>query len=107
MIRFTALFFCLLLAGCASPDVGPPPVDLDELAPLMADLQLAEALSTELPIVVRDSVRQVYFDRVMEDHNTNRAAFDSITWLVRQEPIWIDSLYNKVAVILAEFDVPE
>jgi hypothetical protein len=50
--------------------------------------------------MVRDSIREVYYDRVLADHDYNRASYDSITWILRQEPVWIDSLYEKVAVIL-------
>lgn len=104
MTRFFALFLTLWLAGCASPDAGPPPVDLDLLAPLMADLQVADALATEIPVVVRDSIRQVYFDRVLADYGTDRAGFDSLTWIVRREPVWIDSLYEKVNVLLMKME---
>ena len=91
-----------MLSSCTSPDAGPPPVDLEFLAPLVADLQVAEALSTEVPILVRDSIKEVFFDRVLADHHTDRATFDSLTWIIREEPSWVDSLYGKVSVILAK-----
>lgn len=73
---------------------------MDRLAGVLADLQVAEAMSVEIPVIVRDSVREVYYDRVLADHDYTRASFDSLSWIVRQEPAWIDSLYNKVSVIL-------
>jgi hypothetical protein len=100
MIRFLLLFSCGLLTACVSPGAGPPPVDMDRLAAVTADLQMAEAMSVEIPVMVRDSIREVYYDRVLADHDYNRASYDSITWILRQEPVWIDSLYEKVAVIL-------
>ncbi|WP_020569251.1 hypothetical protein [Neolewinella persica] len=105
MTRFIVLCLVFLMTGCTSPNVGPPPVDLDKLAPVMAELQIAEALATEVPVLIRDSIKQVYFNRVLEDYDMNEASFDSLTWLVRQEPIWIDSLYTKIGVLLAKLEV--
>ena len=52
---------------------GPPPVDMNRLAPMLTDLQVAESLMTEMPVVLRDSMREVYYDRVLEDHRSNRS----------------------------------
>lgn len=92
----------LLFAGCAQPGPGEPPVALEDFAPLIAELQIAEGLTNEIPVVVRDSMREVYYDAVLTDFATNRAEFDSILWLVRQEPEWVDSLYVRVGDILAK-----
>jgi predicted metal-dependent HD superfamily phosphohydrolase len=99
------LFALYLLTSCASPDAGKCPVDLDELAPLIADLQLADALTTEVPVNVRDSMREVYFDNVLAQYGSDRRSFDSLTWIVRTEPAWVDELYTKVGVLLAKEEV--
>lgn len=104
MTRLIALSLSLLLSGCASPDAGPPPVDLDRLSLVMTDLQIAEALGTEVPVLIRDSIKQVYFNRVLEDHGMSEATFDSLTWIVRKEPAWVDSLYTRVGELLAKLD---
>lgn len=104
MISRTPFFISalFLLTTCASPDAGECPVDLVELAPLVADLQLAEALATEIPVPVRDSMREVYFDNILAEYGTDRRAFDSLTWIVRSEPAWVNELYTKVGVVLAK-----
>ncbi len=107
MKRFLLLLSLAVFTRCTSPDAGPPPVDLDMLAPLMADLQVAEALATEVPVLVRDSMRETYFDRVLADHQTDRATFDSLTWIIREEPSWVDSLYARVTVLLAKESLNE
>lgn len=86
----------LLLLSCVQPGAGEPPVNIRELAPLVADLQLAEALTAEIPVLVRDSMREVLYDRTLAEHGTTRTAFDSLLWIVRQEPAWVDSLYTQV-----------
>lgn len=106
MTRLITLFsFTLILASCAQSGAGEPPVNIRELAPLVADLQLAEAITAEIPVLVRDSMRQVYFDRTLAENETSRAEFDSLLWIVRQEPAWVDSLYTQVGEILSRRQV--
>ena len=100
-MRHLALALLLCTCACANPMAGPPPTDLHELAPVIADLQLAESLTGEMPVVLRDSLREVYYDNILRDHDTDRATVDSLMWLVRKEPEWIDSLYTEVGEILA------
>lgn len=95
-------FLLLVVTACAQPGPGEPPVALEEFAPLIAELQLAQGLTNEIPVIVRDSMREVYYDAVLAEFGTNRAAFDSTLWLVRQEPEWVDSLYTRVGDILSK-----
>lgn len=104
MIRNFLIAVLVSLTACTSPGAGDCPVDLDIIAPVMTELHLAESLSTEVPIQVRDSVEQVYFDRVLEDHQLSRKSFDSLMWIVRQEPAWVDSLYTRVGEALARME---
>ncbi|TXF91289.1 DUF4296 domain-containing protein [Neolewinella aurantiaca] len=105
MIRPTLLFvLTLILTACTSPDVGDCPVDLDVITPVMTDLHLAEALSTEIPVLVRDSMQEVYYNKVLEDHGFSRTSFDSLMWIVRKEPAWVDSLYTRIGVSLARME---
>ena len=101
------LLFCLLTAACANVDPGDPPVDTAKLAQVLAELHLAESLVAEVPVVVRDSVQSVYYESVLADHGYTRAEFDSIMWIIRSEPIWIDSLYTQAGVIVARDMVEE
>ena len=55
----------------------------------------------EIPILVRDSMREVLYTNVLAEHDLDGGAFDSIMWQVRREPLWIDSLYTRVGDLLA------
>jgi hypothetical protein len=55
-----SIILTTLVGSCAQSGPGQPPLDLNELAPVIADLQLAEALTGEVPVLVRDSMREVY-----------------------------------------------
>jgi|GEM_PF-2005518 len=103
-LRFPIFLLCALTT-CASPDAGECPVDLDELAPLVSDLQLAEAMTSEIPVIIRDSMRAVYFANVLAEYDTDQRTFDSLTWIVRREPAWIDSLFTRVGVLLLKKEV--
>ena len=102
-MRFlTYLLLCYSLFQCAEAQIGTPPSDVAWLAPIVADLHLAEAMTNEIPILVRDSMREVMYDNILAEHELNRPAFDSIMWEMRREPVWLDSLYTRVGDILAK-----
>lgn len=101
----TVLILLAILSACVAPASPPPPPEATYLAPVVADLQIAEALTGEVPVLLRDSMRDVFYDRTLADHDLDRATFDSLLWIVRAEPEWIDSLYSQVGVILAKKDV--
>lgn len=71
------------------------------MARVIADLSLAEGLVAEVPVIVRDSMQAVYFDSVLAEHDLTRPAFDSLLWIVRREPAWIDSVYTEAGNIVA------
>jgi hypothetical protein len=104
MIRILYILIIASLTACTSPGAGDCPVDIDVLAPVMTDLHLAKALSPEVPIQFRDSMEEVYYDKIFEDHQIDRTSFDSMMWVVRQEPAWIDSLYTRVGESLARIE---
>lgn len=66
---------------------------------------MAEALTGEIPVLVRDSLRNLMYDSVLADHNLDRLTFDSLLWIVRAEPIWVDSLYTKVGELLTKVEL--
>lgn len=91
----------LLLFSCA--EAGPPPLppEAETLVPVMTDLQLVEAIMPEVPVMVRDSMRDVFNERTLADHGLDQERFDSLLWIVRAEPVWIDTLYSRVGDELA------
>lgn len=105
MSRFLPLLLFLGLLSCAEPGPGAPPAEVKSLAPVVAELQMAEALTGEIPVLVRDSLRNLMYDSVLADHNLDRPTFDSLLWIVRAEPIWVDSLYTKVGELLTKVEL--
>ena len=107
MIRAIAFLLPLLCFGCANVDPGPLPVDAAKLGNVIADLQLAEAISSEVPVVLRDTMSGIYYDSVLAEHGYTRAEFDSIMWIIRQQPVWIDSIYTRAGEIVAREMIEE
>ncbi|OAV46170.1 DUF4296 domain-containing protein [Lewinella sp. 4G2] len=91
-----------LATACTTDTPGPIPVDADRLVPMLAEMHLAESLVTEVPVVLRDSMREVFYDGVLSEHGSTQEEFDSLMWIVRQEPAWVDSLYVRAGAYLAE-----
>ena len=70
----------------------------------MTEIHLAEALAFQAPAQVKDSMQELYFNKVLEDYQLSRESFDSMIWIVRQEPVWVDSLYSRIGVTLAKME---
>jgi hypothetical protein len=107
MTRWLTVPIFLFLLGCANVDPGPPPVDVDLLATVVAELNLAQSVSSQAPVIVRDSIQAVYFDEVLADHDLTRPEFDSLMWIVREEPVWVDTIYSRAGEIVARRMVGE
>ena len=101
MKTYSLLFSLLFLAGCAEREFAPPPVDLDAFAPILADAMVAQSLTAEVPTVLRDSMRGVYLQRSLEVYGMDTTAFDSLMYLLRREPHWVDSAFSRAGVVLA------
>ena len=97
----------MAMAACSPLETGPSPVDATYLAPIVTDLQLAEAIVGDIPTVIRDSMRKVYYDRVLEQHQISQEVFDSLMWVVRKEPKWIAELYQLVNDQLAKVEAEQ
>ncbi len=101
------LLIGLLAHRCAQVDPGPPPVDADKMVQVIADLNLAQSLTSEIPVLVRDSMEALYHDSVLADYGYTRPEFDSLMWIVRQEPVWIDSIFSRAGAIVARGMIEE
>lgn len=91
----------LVLAGCAQAGPGSPPAEVQNLVPVLADLHLLEAMVDELPLDLRDSIRPLWYDRTLADHELQFDEFDSLMWVLRSEPDWTAEIYTKVQEELA------
>ncbi|MEM9836687.1 MAG: DUF4296 domain-containing protein [Bacteroidota bacterium] len=102
-----ALLLLATLESCSPKTTGPPPVDVDLMVPVLADLQLAESINIEIAAALRDSMKRVYQDKILADYELTRPQFDSLMWIIRSEPEWVATIYSRVNDELATRDAEE
>ncbi|PHI19222.1 hypothetical protein CEQ90_14260 [Lewinellaceae bacterium SD302] len=104
MLRILLLLLLSSLTACAPKQLPPAPVDVDRLAAAISDLHLAGGLAGELAVTIRDSMQKEMEDRVLERHGYASEEFDSLMWLIRSEPEWVEEVFQKVSDGLATFE---
>lgn len=104
MIRSSFILLIFLFFACNPKTTGPAPVDVDRLAALLKDMHLANGLSIEIAVNIRDSMRQEMEMQIIEDHGYTLAEFDSLMWVVRSEPEWVEEVFRKVSDDMATFE---
>lgn len=107
LIRYLWMLPAVFFLGCRPNDKELPPVDVERLSELVADLHLMEGMSVEIPITLRDSMKAIYTERVLADHDFTAAEFDSLMWIVRSEPIWMESFFEAVSDRLAVLEAKQ
>jgi hypothetical protein len=95
------LVLLAVCCGCAQRDADPPPFDVARVARVVADLHVAQSLINEIPLAVRDSMQAIYYDSTLAQYELTRPEFDSLMFVVRQEPAWVDSVYTRAGEIVA------
>ncbi len=96
------LFLPLILASCAQEGPGPPPVDVEILAAAVADVLLAEAIASETPVTVRDSMKTVFYVGTLSEHGLDTTSFDSLMEIVRSEAEWVDTVFTRAGDIISQ-----
>ena len=102
-LKYSCWLACLgLVVACAEPDAGPTPAEVQNLAPVLAELHLLEGLINELPISLRDSMRAEWYVQVLDKYQMTLGELDSLTWMMRSEPEWLEATYLDVQEELAK-----
>ena len=102
-LKYSCWLACLgLVVACAEPDAGPAPAEVQNLAPVLAELHLLEGLINELPMGLRDSMRTDWYVQVLDKYQMTLAELDSLTWMMRSEPEWLEATYLDVQEELAK-----
>ncbi|MGB3548173.1 MAG: DUF4296 domain-containing protein [Saprospiraceae bacterium] len=91
-----ALVLLLLVTAACGRSAGEVPLDKDRLAAALADLHLAEGLIQDSPFAFRDSLKEGYYEHVLADHGMTPVELDSLMWIVRSDPRYIEQVYEAV-----------
>ncbi len=90
------LVLLLLLTIACGTSAGEVPLDKERLAAALADLHLAEGLIQDSPFQFRDSLKGGYYEHVLADHGMTVTELDSLMWIVRSDPRYIEQVYEAV-----------
>lgn len=90
-----SLLLVWLAVACKPP---PPELPLEEatLVRLLSDLHLAESIVQEADFQARDSLTEIYYDRVALHYELERSELDSLLQLIRNQPVLMEKLYRQV-----------
>ena len=97
-VLFTSL---VLFAGCRKEPVALP-VPKDKLVGVLVDVHLAEASIQDLIGQEKDSVADLYYEKIFELHGINRIDFDSTMAILRNDPWRSKVIYEEVLEELSE-----
>lgn len=98
------LLFVLFLTGLTACENKPSELRISEevLIPILADLHIAEAAMQHLRGELKDSMAGVYYEQLYEIHNVNKKDFDHTMAILREDPIRLEQIYDKVIDHIAE-----
>jgi hypothetical protein len=107
MIRCWLIVPLIFVFGLMSCKEDKPPIPPQEMAPILADLHLADAasalVSTDTPKrhgVKNDDTLAIWTVQILKQHHKTVAEFNEGLQWYRDRPDLLDSLYEKVIPIL-------
>jgi hypothetical protein len=87
---FLLLFFFLYKS---SPDTNLP-LEQEVVVDLFTDLHLAENAAQELLPEVKDSMKKIYFQRILADHKVSAQSFNECVDFLNQHPDQLQTVYG-------------
>jgi hypothetical protein len=93
------MVFSLSLWGCKAPEAELL-IPEEKLAEVLADLHLAENAAYEAPAETKDSLKQLYYERIFRDQGLDRSLFEASIRQLNQNPAQLTGVYTRVHEIL-------
>lgn len=93
----------LLLSGCTE-ERRPVPVPHDKLVAVLADIHLAEGAMQEITVAKRDSLLDLYYERITALHGVDEEEFMRSLEMLRRRPEELSVIYAEVGEVLSVRD---
>ncbi len=77
----------------------------EEMVPILRDVHIAEAALQALSSNSRDSMAEVYYLQIFKIHGVTWDDFEQTMGVLREDPIRLERIYEKVMEELAKEDV--
>lgn len=87
------LFF---LVGACRPKSPELPIPRDQLVPVLVDVQLAEAILQNFYGQEKDSLAQLYYQKICSLHGVEKSKLDSTLVLLQQDPQRMQDVFSEV-----------
>ncbi len=100
-LRSVFIFSILVLFSCKKQEAGSM-LEEDVFVEVLHDLHIAEAALQGLDPTTKDSLGNLYYDQTFTIHNITEEEFESSMLQLREDPILIDRIYEKVLDELSE-----
>jgi hypothetical protein len=94
MIRLRWLILLLMTSCGHAVDL---PLEEDRLVEALIDTHLMEAALQPLSGTFKDSMRQVYFEQMLDIHDISEEEFRASVTLLAQDPQQMERIYRKVS----------
>ena len=97
------LIVVLFAAGCGEK---PLPISISEeaMVPILRDVHIAEAALQTMPSNTRDSMAEIYYLQIFKIHGVTWDDFEQTMGVLREDPIRMERIYEKVMEELAKDD---
>lgn len=95
-----SLMIAVTATGCRprSPEL---PIPKEKLVPLLADVQLAEALLQNLYGREKDSTAMVYYQKICSLHGVEKSQLDTTLVLLQDDPKRMQEIFGEVLELLS------
>lgn len=67
---------------------------------ILADVHTAEAAIRQATGTDKDSLEQLYYQRIMQIHGVTRAEYDSTLSIIQKDPDLLVEVYKKASMVL-------
>ncbi len=90
------LFLALFLIISCQKEVERPTINPDKLVQILTDIHIAEAAMNNLYGAPKDSLAKLYYQQIYTIHGVDSAELTQDLALLKKNPVYMDSLYEKV-----------
>lgn len=94
------LVFLFLVWSCKEDKTPTLPVKEEKMAQVLADIHTAESAIRNATGTDKDSLEQLYYQRIMQIHGISREDYDSTLAIMQKNPEMLIKVYNLASQAL-------
>ena len=99
-MRFAVLLSSFFFFFACGNEEVTPPLSEEKMAHILADVHTAEAAIRNATGTDKDSLEQLYYQRIMQIHGVSRPDFDTTLAIIQMDPDRLVRVYSRAGSIL-------